>query len=70
LLHRKELDELEALTRQKSLTLVPVRLYIKAGRAKVVLGVARGKKQYDKRETIARRDQDRELERVMKTRRK
>jgi len=68
LLHRKEVDELDALMKQKSLTIVPLRLYIKGGVAKVALGVARGKKQYDKREAIAQRDQDRELDRVMKTR--
>ena len=68
LLHRKEVDELEAVTKQKSLTLVPLRLYIKGGVAKVALGVARGKKQYDKREAIAQREQDRELDRVMKSR--
>jgi SsrA-binding protein len=67
-LHRKEVDELDALMKQKSLTIVPLRLYIKGGVAKVALGVARGKKQYDKREAIAQRDQDRELDRVMKTR--
>ena len=68
LLHRKEVDELEALMKQKSVTLVPVRLYIKGGVAKVVLGVARGKKQYDQREAIAQREQDRELDRVIKSR--
>lgn len=68
LLHRKEVAELDALMKQKSLTIVPLRLYIKGGVAKVALGVARGKKQYDKREAIAQRDQDRELDRVMKTR--
>ena len=68
LLHRKEVDELDALMKQKSLTIVPLRLYIKGGVAKVALGVARGKKQYDKREAIAQRDHDRELDRVMKTR--
>jgi SsrA-binding protein len=70
LLHRKEVDALDALMRQKSLTLVPLRLYIKGGKAKVALGVARGKKQYDKREAIAQRDQERELDRVVKERRK
>jgi SsrA-binding protein len=68
LLHRKEVDEIDALIKQKSLTIVPLRLYIKGGVAKVALGVARGKKQYDKREAIAQRDQDRELDRVMKSR--
>jgi SsrA-binding protein len=70
LMHRREVDELEALVKQKSLTLVPLRLYIKGGVAKIALGVARGKKQYDKREAIAQRDQDRELDRVMKSRRR
>jgi SsrA-binding protein len=70
LLHRKEVDALDALMRQKSLTLVPVRMYIKGGKAKVALGVARGKKQYDKREAIAQRDQERELDRVVKERRR
>lgn len=70
LVHKKEVVELDALTRQKSLTLVPVRLYITGGKAKVLLGVARGRKLYDKREAIAQRDQDRELDRVVKERRK
>ncbi len=70
LLHRKEVDELDAIVKQKSLTIVPLRMYIKGGVAKLALGVARGKKQYDKREAIAQRDQDRELDRVMKSRMK
>lgn len=70
LVHRKEIAELESLTKQKGLTLVPVRLYIKAGKAKVLLGVARGKKLYDKRDAIAQRDQDREMDRALKQRRK
>jgi len=67
LMHRKEVDELDAIIKQKSLTIVPLRLYIKGGVAKLALGVARGKKQYDKREAIAQRDQDRELDRVVKS---
>ncbi len=55
---------------QKSLTLVPLKLYIKHGVAKVELGVAKGKKVYDKRETIARRDAEREIERALKYRRR
>jgi len=70
LVHSKEIFDLERLTKQKSLTLVPVRLYIKHGVAKVAIAVARGKKLYDKRESISRRDQDRELERVVKQRNK
>jgi SsrA-binding protein len=70
LLHRKEIDILASRVVQKGLTLVPLKLYIKHGNAKVELGVARGKKAYDKRETIARRDADREIERAMKQRRR
>jgi len=66
LLHRKEIDILAGKVVQKSLTLVPLKLYIKHGVAKVELGVARGKKAYDKRETIARRDAEREVERATK----
>jgi SsrA-binding protein len=70
LLHRKEVDTLTSKVVQKGLTLVPLKLYIKHGLAKLELGVARGKKVYDKRETIARRDADREVERAMKYRRR
>jgi SsrA-binding protein len=70
LLHRKEIDTLTSKVVQKGLTLVPLKLYIKHGLAKLELGVARGKKVYDKRETIARRDADREVERAMKYRRR
>ena len=69
-MHRKEVDELEAIIKQKSLTMSPLRMYIKGGVAKIALGVARGKKQFDKREAIAQRDQDRELDRVVKSRMK
>ena len=70
LLNRKEIDTLTSKVVQKGLTLVPLKLYIKHGLAKLELGVARGKKVYDKRETIARRDADREVERAMKYRRR
>ena len=70
LLHRKEIDILSGKVIQKGLTLVPLKLYIKGGIAKVELGVARGKKAYDKREAIARRDAEREAERAMKRRRR
>jgi SsrA-binding protein len=70
LLHRKEIDILASKVMQKSLTLVPLKLYIKHGVAKVELGVAKGKKVYDKRETIARRDAEREIERALKYRRR
>jgi SsrA-binding protein len=70
LLHRKEIDILAGKAVQKGLALVPLKLYIKHGVAKVELGVARGKKAYDKREAIARRDAEREVGRVMKQRRR
>ena len=70
LLHRKEIDDLAGKVTQKGLTLVPLKLYIKHGVAKIELGVAKGKKLYDKRETIARRDAEREVERAMKHKRR
>ena len=70
LLHRKEIDILASKVVQKGLTLVPLKLYIKHGVAKVELGVAKGKKVYDKREAIARRDAEREMERALKYRRR
>jgi len=70
LLHRKEINSLASKVVQKGLTLVPLKLYIKHGVAKVELGVAKGKKVYDKREAIARRDADREVERALKHRRR
>jgi SsrA-binding protein len=70
LLHRKEIDILAGKVMQNSLTLVPLKLYIKHGVAKVELGIAKGKKVYDKREAIARRDADREIERALKQRRR
>jgi SsrA-binding protein len=66
LLHRKEIDYLAAQVVRKGLTIVPLKVYIKGGVAKVELGVARGKKLYDKKESIARREADRELEREFK----
>jgi SsrA-binding protein len=68
LLHRKEIDILTSKVAEKGLTLVPVRLYIKGNVAKVEIALARGKKLYDKRESISRREMDRELARVTKTR--
>jgi SsrA-binding protein len=69
LLHREELDSLVGKVTQRGLTLVPLKLYIKHGVAKIELGVARGKKAYDKRESIARRDAEREMDRALKLRR-
>ncbi len=63
LLHRKEIHRLWDQVRQKGVTIVPLRIYLKEGRAKVEIAVAKGKKLYDKRETIAKRDMQREIER-------
>jgi SsrA-binding protein len=63
LLHRDQIAELAGLQGAKGLTIVPLRLYIRRGRAKVELGVARGKKAHDKRRAIADREMRRELER-------
>jgi len=69
LLHRRELDSLYGKVREKGLTLVPIRLYFKDGRAKVELALARGKEQRDKRRDIAKRESDRQIERALKARR-
>lgn len=68
LLRRDEIDELIGLTQAKGQALVPLRLYIRNGMAKLELGVAKGKKQHDKRRAIADRDARRELERDVKER--
>jgi SsrA-binding protein len=68
LLHRDQIAELVGRTQAKGFTLVPLKLYIRDGMAKLELGVARGKKAYDKRRAIAERDARRELERVTKER--
>ncbi len=68
LLHRKELDKLEAAVAQDGLTIVPLAIYLKDGRIKVELGLARGKKVHDKRATIKEREQTREMARAMRER--
>ena len=68
LLHRQEIDRLRGQTDEKGLTLIPLKLYFKRGRAKVEIGVARGKRQYDKRRDIARRDAQRDVEIALKSR--
>ncbi len=66
LLHKKEINKLIGETGQQGSTLVPLKVYLKNGFAKVLLGVAKGKHEYDKRETIKRRDQEREIRRTLK----
>lgn len=68
LLHRQEIRRLGGKLAERGLTLVPLRLYWKQGRAKVELGLARGKRRHDKRETIRRRETDRELSRAVRSR--
>ena len=68
LLHSSEIRRLWNLVRQRGVTIVPTRVYLKKGRAKVEIAVAKGKKLYDKRAEIARRDIEREIERQMHVR--
>lgn len=69
LLHRDQLARLTASVNQKGLSIVPLRLYIKNHVAKVELGLARGRRQYDKRKVIARRDAEREMQQALHRRR-
>lgn len=68
LLHRQEINRLVGKIKEKGYTLVPLQVYFSKGRAKVEIGLARGKKLYDKREDIAKKDQRREVERAFKER--
>ena len=66
LLHRREINKIIAALSQKGLTCVPSRLYLKNGRAKVEIALARGKKLHDKRQAMARRDSQRQVERALR----
>jgi len=66
LLHREEIRRLIGKTREKGLTIIPLKIYLDHGLAKVEFGLARGKRQYDKRDAIAERETDRERERALK----
>ena len=66
LLHKKEIQKLTGQTSEKGITIVPLKVYLKHGFAKVLLGIAKGKHDYDKRETIKNRDQEREIRRTLK----
>lgn len=68
LLHKREIYRLQRQVLEKGMTLVPLSAYLKAGRVKIEIGVCRGKKTFDKRETIAKRDAEREMERAMRRR--
>ena len=69
LLHRRQIEELASKVNERGLTVVPTRLYLKGGLAKVEIALAKGKKLYDKRDAISRRENERELGRVLKTNR-
>jgi SsrA-binding protein len=66
LLHRDQIRELSRATEQKGQTIVPLAMYLKRGRAKLELGVARGRRSFDKREVLAKRDADRDIARALR----
>lgn len=66
LLHRDQIKRLTGKMVEKGYTLVPIKLYIKSGRAKLEMGLAKGKRQYDKRRELARKDAEREMERAIR----
>ena len=68
LMHKREIMKLTGLVSREGYTLVPLSLYFKGSRVKMAIGLCKGKKNYDKRETIAKRDADRAIERAMKDR--
>lgn len=70
LMHRREIRKLEGLVTRQGYTLVPLEVYLKDGRMKVQLGLCRGKQLHDKRDTIAKRDSDREIQRALRNRQK
>jgi SsrA-binding protein len=65
LAHRREIKKLEDATSQKGTTIIPLAIYFKGGRAKVEIGIAKGKQQHDKRDAIRKKEQDRDLRRAM-----
>ncbi|MFX4301622.1 SsrA-binding protein SmpB [Alicyclobacillus tolerans] len=70
LLHREEIRKLIGMVRERGYTLVPTKIYLRNGFAKVELGLARGKKSYDKRESLKQRDANREIQRALRDRQK
>jgi SsrA-binding protein len=69
LLHRREIDKLASSIQERGLTLVPLSLYFSGGKVKIELGLARGKRAYDKRQDLAKRDAAREIDRELRRRR-
>jgi SsrA-binding protein len=70
LLHKEQINKLIGLTKQQGFSLVPLRIYLKNGYAKLALALAKGKKQYDKRDTAAKRDANREIQRALREKQK
>ncbi len=68
LLHRREINRIITKLRENGMTAVPLQVYLERGRAKVEIGIARGKKQYDKRADLAKRDANRQIQRALKER--
>jgi SsrA-binding protein len=68
LLHKKEIQKLWNEVRQKSVTIIPIRVYLRDGRAKLEIALAKGKRNYDKRQSIKKRDSQREIERALNRR--
>ena len=68
LLHKKQIAQIASRMRERGYTVVPTMVYLKDGRAKVEIALAKGKKQYDKRADIAKRDSDREIRKALKER--
>lgn len=66
LLHKREIKRLSGKVNEKGLTLIPLKMYFKNGKAKISIALARGKRQYDKRDSIRRREEQREMERTRK----
>ena len=68
LMHRREIKKFAAQAYEKNLTLVPLKMYFKKGKAKVLMGICRGKKTYDKRESLKKKDMQRDIDRAMRGR--
>ncbi len=68
LMHRREINKFAGKAYEKNLTLVPLKMYFKAGKAKVLMGLCKGKKTYDKREALKKHDAKRDMDRMMRAR--
>ena len=68
LLHKREIEKIYGKTQERGLTLIPLEVYLSRGYAKIRLGIAKGRREYDKREAITKRETDREVERARKSR--